>query len=129
MPLWKAISQYHFNQSLYFCRWVKFNKLILQQLSPNWIISFLKVYKYWCIVPLYVHCFSSNWQTRKILFDLWQHHWHWWPPSVLFTNAVILERRHLPETSYVVDFLLLQFPFLNWISDSIHSDKLFLEIY
>ena len=54
MPLWKAISQYHFNQSLYFRRWVKFNKLTPQQLSPNWIISFLKVYKYLCIVPLFL---------------------------------------------------------------------------
>jgi hypothetical protein len=73
MPLWKAIIQYYFNQSPYFHRRVKFNKLIVQQLSPDCITSFLKVYKNWCIVPLYVHYFSSNWQTSKILFDLWHH--------------------------------------------------------
>lgn len=72
MPLWKAFSQYHFHQSLYFHKLVKFNKLTVQQLSPNLIISFLKVYKYWCIAPLYIHYFSSNWQICKILFYLWQ---------------------------------------------------------
>lgn len=44
-------------------------------------------------------------------------------PSVLFTNAIICDRRLLSKTSYVVDFLPLKFPFLNSLFDSVSFDK------
>jgi len=79
-------------------------KLIIQDLPPKWIISFLEVYKELKYCLILFPFFSSTWRMQNIrsLIDLLRRNPHWWSLVIPSAYGVKLDSRMLDKIVYVV---------------------------
>ena len=83
----------------------KLNASIIQDLPPNWIISFLEVYKDLMHCFVVFPFFSSIWRMQNIwsVVELLHRNPHWWSPTVSSAYGINLDSRILDKILYVVD--------------------------